>query len=141
MDAALGLGFGDALDAMAAALELQLAEGPFALDAQDDFLEPAQFGRRHFEDLDLPTVVLGIALVHSIEVAGEQRRLLATGAGADFEDATRAVGVLAADGHVEQFVPERFALGLERDKLGLGQFAHVGVRPGEHLHRLADLGV
>ena len=53
----------------------------------------------------------------------------------------RAVGVFAADGHVEQFGPEAFALGLEFGKFGLGQFAHVGVRPLDHLHRVADLGV
>ena len=141
VDAALGLGFGDALDAVAAALELELAEGPFPFQAQDDLLEPAQLGRRHVEDLDLPAVVLGVVLVHFVEVAGEQGRLLAAGAGADFQDAAGAVGVLAADGHVQQVVPERFPLGLQLGQLPFGQLAQLGVVPLEHLQGVADLGV
>ena len=45
VDAALGLGLGDALHAMPAALELQLLEGRFARDGKDDFLQAAQLGR------------------------------------------------------------------------------------------------
>ena len=99
VDAALGLGLGHALHAMAAAFELQLAIDAFAFEAEDDFLEPAQFGGAHVEDFDLPAAVLGVVLVHFVEIAGEQGRLLAAGAGADFQDAAGAVGVLAADGH------------------------------------------
>ena len=86
-------------------------------------------------------MILGVVLVHFVEVAGKQRRFFAAGAGADFQDATRAVGVLAADGHVEQFVPVGLALGLEPGQFGLGQFAHVGIVALEHLDGVADLGV
>ena len=86
---------------------------------ENHLLEPAQLGRRHVEHFDLPAVVLGIVLVHFVEIAGEQGRLFAAGAGADFQDAAGAVGVLAADGHVEQLVPERLPLGLELVDLGL----------------------
>ena len=44
-----------------------------------------------FEDLGLPALGLGVVLVHLEQVAGEQRRLVAAGAGADFHDA-RASG-------------------------------------------------
>ena len=38
------------------------------------------------EDLGLPALALGVARVHAEEVADEERRLLAAGAGADFDD-------------------------------------------------------
>ena len=126
VDAALGLGFRHALHAVAAALELQLAEDALAFEAQDDLLEAAQLGRRHVEHLDLPAVVLGVVLVHFVQIAGKQGRFFAAGAGADFQHAAGAVGVLAADGHVQQIVPERFALVLEPRQLGCGQFAQIG---------------
>ena len=138
----LGLGFGHALHAMAAAFELQLAVGPFALDAQNDLLESAQLGRRHVEHFDLPALVLGVVLVHLVEVAGEQGGLLAAGAGANFQDAARA-----------GWRPRRRwscraarSSSLSRSALscgqfGLGQLAHVGVGPVDHLQGVADLGV
>ena len=50
-------------------------------------LKPPSSVGDHVEDFDLPAVVLGVVLVHFVEVAGEQGRLLAAGAGADFQDA------------------------------------------------------
>ncbi len=82
----------------------------FPFEAEDDFLEAAQLGRVHVEDLDLPAAVLGVVLVHVVEVAGEQGRFLAAGAGADLHHAAAAIGVLAADGQVQKLVPEPFAL-------------------------------
>ena len=51
------------------------------------------------------------------------------------------VGVFAADGQVEQFVPEDFALLLEFRQLGLGQLAEFEVGAFEHGHRVGDLRV
>ncbi len=126
---------------MAAAFELQFAIGAFALNAEDDLFEPAQLGRRHVQQFDLPAVVLGVMFVHLVEVASEEGRFFAAGAGADFQNATCAVGVLAADGHVEQIVPQRFPLGLELRKLGLGQLAHLEIIALGHLHGVANLPV
>ena len=95
----------------------------------------------HVEDFHLPALALGVVLVHFIEVAGEQCGLVAAGAGADLHDAAAAVGVLAADGHVEQLVPAGFALGLQLGQFGLGQLAHLRVGALEHLRGFGDLGV
>ena len=141
VDAALGLGLGDALDAVAAALVLELAEDALALHAERDFLEAAELGGAVVEDLDLPALVLGVLLVHLVQVACEEGRLVAAGAGADLHDAPGAVGVGPAEGLLQEVVPERLALGGELVDLRLGQLAHVGVAFGGHLTRLGDLVV
>ena len=139
VDASLGLGLGHALHAMAAAFVLQLAIDPFAFDAEDHFLEAAQFGGVQVEHFDLPAFGFGVVLVHVVQVAGEQRGLVAAGAGADFHHDPRALGVLAADGHVQQLVPDRLALAPQRGQLGLGQLAHLGVLAGDHFLGFGDL--
>ena len=60
---------------------------------------------------------VGVALIHAEEIAGEQRRLFAAGAGAHFEDCTLLVGVvLGEEPHLE--LPLEFLdLGFERAKL------------------------
>ena len=86
VDAAAAFGRRHALDAVDARLELQLREHALARDGGDDFLEAADVavaGRSH---LEAPALRGGVALIHAEEVAGEERRLVAAGAGADFED-------------------------------------------------------
>jgi hypothetical protein len=80
-----------------------------------------------------------VALVHLEQVAGEQRRLVAAGAGADLHHAAAAVGVLAAERHRQQFIPQRLAAFDELGELRLGELAHVGVFAGRHLARFDDL--
>ena len=94
MDPALGLGLRDALDAVGAALELEDRVGALALDREGDLLEAADLGRRLRERLGREAALLGVAGQHLVEVAGEQRRLVAAGPGADLdEDVLGVVGV------------------------------------------------
>ena len=86
VDAALLLGLGHALDAMAAALVAQVLKDVVAGDAEDDFLVAALLAGAEGDVLDLPALVAGVVRVHVVEVAGEQGRLVAAGAGADFHD-------------------------------------------------------
>ena len=79
--------------------------------------------------------------IHFEQVAGEKSRLVAAGAGADFHDHARAVGVFAADSQVQQFAPQRFAIVAELRQLGLGQLAHVGVVAVDHLLGFGHLRV
>ena len=72
-------------------LELQLREHVLALDQRDDFLHAARRALVHRHHLDLPALALGVARVHAVEVAGEQRGLVAAGAAADLEDRVLAV--------------------------------------------------
>ena len=118
---ALGFGFGHALDAVAAALELEMAEGPLAGDAERDFTEAAQLGGLQVEELELPAHPLGEPAVHLVEVAREQGRLVAAGPGSDLEDQG---GVAGPGGAVVEHVAEDFAFLLvartQRLELGLG---------------------
>ncbi len=131
VDAALGLRLRHALDAVAAALELEVPERALAGDAERDLAEAAQLGRHQLERLELPAHLLGVAAVHLEQVAGEQGRLVAAGAGADLDDQGRMVGAGLAI--VEQ-VAERLAVlrlaGAEGVELGLGVGPHLGVGLG-----------
>ena len=91
------------------------------------------------QDFGLPALRVGVVAVHFVQVAGEQGRLVAAGAGADFHDHARAVGVLAADRQLQQLAPQRLALVAQLRQLGLGQLAHLGVVAVDHLLRFGDL--
>src|ERR1035437_3261248 len=104
MDAALGLGGGNALPAVYAALPLHLGVDAVALDDGDDLLEAADAGLGHGEQLDLPAVLLGKALVHAEDFSGKERGLVAAGAGAEFKgDVLVVVGVLGEKQHLDLF--------------------------------------
>ena len=74
VDAALGLGDRHALHAVHAGLELHLRVDLVALDAERDLLEAAGVALGGVDLLDLPALQLGVARVHAVEVAGEDRR-------------------------------------------------------------------
>src|SRR4029077_11622761 len=86
VDAAGGFVVGHALHAVHAGFIFELGEGAAAAHFGDEFLVTAHraFARGH--DIDLPELVCGVAVVHAEQVAGEQRPLVAAGAGADFEN-------------------------------------------------------
>ena len=86
VDTALGLGLGDALDPVGSALVLEDRVGAVAPDLEGDVLEAAMFGRRLRENLGRVAPLGGVAGQHLVEVAGEQRRFVATGAGPDLDD-------------------------------------------------------
>jgi hypothetical protein len=81
-------------------------------------------------DLDLPALLGGVALVHAEQIAGEQRRLVAACAGADFEyDVALVHGVLGKERQTQPLFerrPSRFKLGLFR----LGDGAHLAIGRG-----------
>jgi hypothetical protein len=78
-----------------AGFEFELGERATAADFGDDFLVAAHRAVACGHDLDLPALIGGVALVHAEQIAGEQRRLVAAGAGADFENDVALVhGVL-----------------------------------------------
>ena len=59
---------------------------PRALDARHDFLVAAVFAGVSLKDFDVPAAAFGVAQIHAEQVAGEDRRFVAAGAGAHFED-------------------------------------------------------
>src|SRR5262249_40578794 len=97
VDPPLRFRLGDALHAVAAAF---IAEAPVDLVAgyaEDDFLVPPLLARAEGDLLDLPALVAGVLRVHPIEVAREDRRLVAAGARPDFHDDAAVVLALGQE--------------------------------------------
>ena len=139
MDAALRFGFGNALHAVRAGLELEFRIDATADDARDHFLVAADVRRARRNDLDLPALALGKTRVHAKEVAGKQRRLVATGSGANFQkNVALVVGVLGQQQALQLALDLRQTL-FGRRHLGLGEFLHF--RVGEHLLRRLQIVV
>ena len=86
VDPPLALGLRHPLDAVRAALELEDRVGALAAHFEGDLLEAARLGGRLREDVGGEAAQLGVAGQHLVEVAGEERRLVAAGAGADLDD-------------------------------------------------------
>ena len=127
VDAAGRFGVGHALHAVHAGFVFELGEGAAAADFGDDFLVAAHraFARGH--DFDLPALAGGVALVHAEQIAGEQRRLVAAGAGADFENDVALVHRILGNEREPQLLLERRAPRFELGPFGLGDGAHFGV--------------
>ena len=105
-----GLGVGHPLHAMHAGFEFEPRKGAAAPDFGDDLLEAALGALARGEDLGLPAMNGGIALIHAIEIAGEQRRLVAAGAGADFEDDVALVHRILGQQGEPDFLLQRLPL-------------------------------
>ena len=97
MDATLGFGGGDALDAVDTAFEFELAVGAVADDAEDDFFEAASVVEIFGLELDFEIVRFGVAGVQPKEFGCEEAGFVATSAGADFDDGGLIVGRVARD--------------------------------------------
>jgi hypothetical protein len=87
-------------------------------------------------------VIGGVALVHAEEVAREQRRFVAAGAGTNFEDGALLVGGILWQQRDLQGARQLFEPLLARALLFLGEGAHLGVERGvaEHGGDAVELG-
>ena len=86
VDAAARLRHRHALDAVRAALVLEIRIRAGARDHEGDFLEAADLRRICVHELDLPALLLRIVRVHAEEVARKERRLFAADAAAYLDD-------------------------------------------------------
>ena len=102
VDAPLRLGFRHSLHPMDAGLKLEAAESGPAVHRKGNPVETAQIGRVGVQQIHRPALLLGKAMVHPIEVGGEQGRLLPAGGGVDFhDDIPLVVGVAGQQGDFE----------------------------------------
>ena len=139
VDTALGLGGGHALYAVAAGLEAQPPVGAGARDAQHHFLVAAKLAGRLAHRLHLPALFLGVARVKTGEVAGEQGRLVATGAGPDFDKSIALVVRVFRQQELLQLGVQLRQVGLGRVDFLLCHLGHVGIV--EHLPRRRQVGL
>ena len=151
VDAPLALGRRHALHAVHAALPAQAAEGTFTPHGVDHLAVAALRALGGIDQLGLPAPLLGVAQVHAGDLFGEQRRLVAAGAGADFQDRVAVVigvvrqqrglqrggGLLQRRFELRQLVPDhRHHVGI---LLGLQQGVVVVDLPVQGQPGLADL--
>ncbi len=141
VDAALRLGGRHALHAVRARLELEARIGAAADHAADDFLVAAVLAGALAQHLDLPALPLGKAGVHAEQVAREDRRLVAAGAGADLEEDVGVVALVLRDQELREFEALGLDACVEVVQLVLGQRAHVGIGAGRHLCRRRTFGL
>ena len=125
VDAPARLGRRDALHAVDAGFELQAREHAFAGDRGDNLLVAAEVVLRDRDDLHLPAAQLGIAAVHAEQIGGEQRRLVAAGAGAHFQNGAALVGGVLRQQLDLQLLLQLLAARLQR--------LEIGARHGDHL--------
>src|SRR5437016_4152130 len=139
VDPAARLGDGHALHAVHAALELQPAPGTFAVDEQDHVLESTDAGGAGVHRLDPPPLAFRVFRVHPGEIGGEERRLVAAGAGADLDEDVLVVVGIAWQEEPLQLLLERGLLGGEIVDLRLRELGQLAVAAlGEDVTRLAD---
>ncbi|ABA50496.1 hypothetical protein BURPS1710b_3601 [Burkholderia pseudomallei 1710b] len=127
MDAALRLGRGHALHAVAARFELQARVRAVARDPHDHFLVAAEIRRALRHHLDLPALPLRVAQVHPQQVAREQRRFVAARARADFDEDVALVVRVLRQQHRLQLGREAAHPVARAAQLVLGEIAHRGV--------------
>ena len=95
VDAALGFGCWHALDTVHAAFPFHPAKRAIPFNIDDQLLIAADIAFCDRHNIDFPALKLGIALVHTEQVTGKQRRLVSARASADFKhDVGIVIGIL-----------------------------------------------
>src|SRR6266436_7925269 len=86
MDAPVGLGNGNALDAMGTAFVFQAPISALASDEKRDVFDSPLRGFVAIQDFNLPVPVISITAVHAEEFCCKKRRFFATGSRLDGDD-------------------------------------------------------
>ena len=124
---------------MHAGLVLEPREHPLARDLGHDLLDPAEIALARGQDLAAPALQIGVALVHAQEVAREQRRLVAAGAGADLQDRVLVVGRVLGQQQQPHLPLQLGQASRELALLRLHQIRHVGI--ARHRAELAQFAL
>ncbi len=138
MDAPLGFGFRHALHAVPAGFKLQLTVHAVAGNFGNHFFETAVFAFVGAHHLDTPAAAFRIAAVHAEQIAGKDRRLIAAGAGAHFEEAAALVIRIFRQQQHLQLLLQRFTGRPRLFQLFLRHLAHFRIVQ-HHFRRLQIL--
>src|SRR5207245_11058989 len=128
-------------DAVRAVFVAELPINAFAFEAERDLAEAAAIGRAGLQDLAPPPFFLGVVLVHLKQVLGKESGFLAAGPSANFHHAPPPIGILAADGRVEELAPQLLSLLADFRQLRSSQLLLVGracLRHSLELRRFID---
>ena len=139
VDTALAFGGGNALHAVAARFKFQTTVRAQTDDAGDDFFIAAQLAFVGGNDFNLPAVALGVAAVHTQQIACKQRGFVAARSGAHFdEDVFVVVGIFGQQQFL-QFGIERVDFGFCRFDFFGGKVFHFGV--GQHFFGIRQVAL
>ena len=141
VNASLCLGRRHALHAMGAGLEFQPRERAAAGNAADDLLVATVLAGAFAEYLGGEALRFRVARVHAVELAGEDRRLIAAGAGADLEEDAALVARIARQQQLAQLLLLRLEAPLEPHDLLVPEGAHAGVGVALQLARSDELAL
>ena len=125
MNAALGLGLGHPLNAVHAALVLQLRVRAMPVDLELDPVEAAFLARPGVHNLDFPTLLLRPLLIHAEEIGSKERCLLPTFRALDLDhDVAIVIGILRQQEDLQALF-EIAHLGCRAPLLGAQVFLHL----------------
>ncbi len=127
MDASLGLGAGHPLHPVHSALAPEQSVRLGAPHGNDGFLEATDVALGYGDRFPAEAVARGKPLVHAVQVAGEQRRLVAPGACPEFENSVAVVVRVARKEELMKLGLGRGDLALEPLEIGLRQRNKLGV--------------
>ena len=108
LNATLGFGFGNALDAMHAAFEFEAGPDAVALHHKGDFLEAAKLGLVGVHQRELVAAGFRVHGIHTVKHGGKERRLLASRAASDLHHDVFIVVGIAGEQQDLQFLGKRF---------------------------------
>jgi hypothetical protein len=91
--------------------------------------------------IDLPSLALGVSCVHAMEVGREQRGLIATGAGSDFDNGWAIIEWVVRDEEGLELGLGLCRLFFKARHLGASDGRHLGIIGVDELARLAKLVV
>ena len=120
VDASLRFRFRDPLHAVSPGLELELRVHALSGDARDHLLESPHVAQALRNNFHLPAIAFCKARVHAEEIAGEQRRLVAAGSGANFQKHVALVVRIPGQQHALKFLLQPLHRRLRRLGLVLG---------------------
>ncbi len=139
VDPTLGLGHGHTLDPVGPTLVFHAGPGVGPFHHERDLVEAVAIGGVRGEDLESPSVLLGVTPVHLEEVLGEQVRLLAALGAADLDDDVATdVGILGQE-HEAELVFELGRLRHGLVDLGVGEVPVLTRGVGQHLARRLEV--
>ena len=133
MDASLGLGGWDTLDAVDSALVAKPPEDILSEDLENDFLEPTRIAGARLDHLGPQSLRLGVPRVHPVKITRKDRCLRSSGPGPDLDDRISVIVRLRGEeGQQDHLLQTRDAL-IDREDLRGGKFRHLDIGSGRKL--------